>query len=247
MIEKKQPEKRCVSKKLIKVPYIDQTKEWPTGCESVSAVMLLQYLGIDISVERFVEKYLVKIPLLEKNGKIYGGDPRKVFVGDPADDQSMGCYAPVIQMALENVFREERMYGIVGQEEFERHGMEQLARIKQEKTEYPTFWEALDLTEVPVEALLREYIDNDIPVIFWASIDLEETYEGPEWILVDTGEVFTWRSNEHCMLLVGYDETNYYFNDPWHDHGTIGYERKLVEQRHTEQYQMAVSVRRRSR
>ena len=36
-----------MSKKLIKVPYIDQTKEWPTGCESVSAVMLLQYLGMD--------------------------------------------------------------------------------------------------------------------------------------------------------------------------------------------------------
>lgn len=201
---------------MIKVPYIDQTKDWPTGCESVSAVMLLQYLGVDISVKQFVEEYLEKEPLVEKNGKFYGGNPWKVFVGDPADDQSMGCYAPVIKKALEKVFQENG-----GGAAFPR---------------------VLDLTGVSVEALLRDYIDHDMPVIFWASIDLKETYAGPEWILTDSGETFLWRSNEHCMLLVGYDEENYYFNDPWHGHGTIGYERKLVEKRHEEQYGMAVAI-----
>ena len=29
----------------IEVPYIDQSVKYPTGCESVSAVMLLKYLG----------------------------------------------------------------------------------------------------------------------------------------------------------------------------------------------------------
>lgn len=214
MIRKKQ------LKKIIKVPYIDQTEEWPTGCESVSAVMFLQYLGVDISVKQFVERYLEKVPLFEKNGKLYSGDPRKVFVGDPADDQSMGCYAPVIRKALEKVFREKAVIDESGRG----------SRV------------SLDLTGVPMETLLRDYIDNDVPVIFWASIDLKETYAGPEWIVADTGELFEWRSNEHCMLLVGYDEENYYFNDPWQDHGTIGYERKLVEKRHAEQYEMAVSV-----
>ena len=212
--------KKKALKKLINVPYIDQTKEWPTGCESVSAVMLLQYLGIDVSVKQFVERYLEKVPLLEKEGKLYGGDPRKVFVGDPADAQSMGCYAPVIGKALERIFREgAKTAGIGG------------GRMP------------VDLTGVAMETLLRDYIDHDMPVIFWASIDLKETYAGPEWILADTGETFEWRSNEHCMLLVGYDEENYYFNDPWHNHGTIGYEKKLVEKRHAEQYGMAVSVK----
>lgn len=203
--------------KLIKVPYIDQTKEWPTGCESVSTVMLLQYLGVDISVGQFVDRYLEKEPLFEKDGRLYGADPRRAFVGDPADDQSMGCYAPVIKKALGRVLREKRD------------------------------WEAVDLSGASAEVLLREYIDCDMPVIYWASIDLKETYAGPEWIVADTGEIFEWRSNEHCMLLVGYDEENYYFNDPWHDHGTIGYEKELVEKRHEEQYEMAVSVRRRER
>lgn len=224
-----------MQKKIIKVPYIDQTKEWPTGCESVSAVMLLQYLGFDISVERFVGQYLEKEPLVEKEGKLYGGDPRKVFVGDPSDDRSMGCYAPVIAGALEKVFGDTTWDG------------ERRAENSQDAdgcgAEYRKRWKSVDLTGVPVEGLLREYIDNDIPVIFWASIDLKETYEGPEWILTDTGAPFVWRSNEHCMLLVGYDDACYYFNDPWHGHGTIGYERQLVEKRHVEQYEMAVSVR----
>lgn len=221
-------------KKIIKVPYIDQTKEWPTGCESVSAVMLLQYLGVKISVKQFVERYLVKVPLFEKDGKLYGGDPRKVFVGDPADDRSMGCYAPVIKEALEKVFREK----IIGTKTYVAGNP-----LEEERRD----GEPVDLTGVSMETLLREYIDNDMPVIFWASIDLKETYAGPEWIVADTGEFFEWRSHEHCMVLVGYDEENYYFNDPWHDHGTIGYERKLVEKRHAEQYAMAVSVRLRAK
>lgn len=231
--------------KIIEVPYIDQTEDWPTGCESVSAVMLLQYLGVDISVKQFVERYLEKEPLIEKNGKLYGGNPWKVFVGDPADQQSMGCYAPVIKKALEKVFQESigaaAKWPAAGREDgsTENSGKERWQR-KREPAAFPM---PVDLTEVSVERLLRDYIDHDMPVIFWASIDLRETYAGPEWILTDSGETFLWHSNEHCMLLVGYDEERYYFNDPWHDHGTIGYERKLVEKRHAEQYEMAVSVK----
>lgn len=44
--------------KLIKVPYIDQSVKYPTGCESVSSVMLLRYLGYNLSVDEFIEKYL---------------------------------------------------------------------------------------------------------------------------------------------------------------------------------------------
>ena len=89
--------------------------------------------------------------------------------------------------------------------------------------------------------MLRCYIDHDMPVIFWASIDLKETIYGPDWQLLD-GSSFFWISNEHCMLLVGYDEESYYFNDPWHNHGCIAYEKMLVEKRHREQYAMAVAV-----
>ena len=47
-------------KKIISAPYIDQSVKYPTGCESVSAVMLLQYLGYEITVDEFIENYLEK-------------------------------------------------------------------------------------------------------------------------------------------------------------------------------------------
>ncbi len=244
-----------MSEKLIKVPYIDQTKEWPTGCESVSAVMLLQYLGFDISVGQFADHFLRKAPLYEKDGKLYGGDPRKVFVGDPSDDQSMGCYAPVIREALERVLcsAAEYMPGRgtekkAGDGAVSGQGETDIQReFGLRDGRWQDIWSPVDLTGVSADALLKEYIEYDVPVIFWASIDLKETYAGPEWVIADTGEIFEWRSNEHCMLLVGYDEENYFFNDPWHGHGTIAYEKKLVEKRHAEQYEMAVSLKRKEK
>ena len=44
------------------------------------------------------------------------------------------------------------------------------------------------------------------------------------------------------MLLVGYDEKKYYFNDPYDNNGVIGYERELVEKRHVAQRSMAIGT-----
>ena len=199
-------------KKVIQVPYIDQTKDYPTGCESVSAVMLLRYLGIDVSVDGFIERYLEKEPMQQIEGRLYGPDPFCCFAGSPYDSESFGCYPPVIVQALNRVFAEKK----------------------------PEL-SAIDITGMPMEQILTDFLDQDMPIIFWASIDLKETIVGPDWLLSD-GSVFTWISNEHCMLLVGYDEMSYYFNDPWHNHGCIAYPRKLVEQRHKEQRKMAAAV-----
>mgnify|MGYP000226004218 CR=1 FL=1 len=86
----------------IDVPYIDQSKLYPTGCESVSTVMLLRFLGIDITVDEFNRKIFGKESLLKKrDGQVYGPDPHRYFCGSPYDDESFGCYAPVIREALE--------------------------------------------------------------------------------------------------------------------------------------------------
>ena len=63
-----------MSTKKIEVPYIDQTASWPTGCESVSSVMLLQFLGLDIGVDEFVS-FLPKYPVRKENNVWIGGDP----------------------------------------------------------------------------------------------------------------------------------------------------------------------------
>ena len=54
-----------------------------------------------------------------------------------------------------------------------------------------------------LESLCRAYVDRGVPVMVWATIDLE-----------NTGEPFTWIYPLHCLLLTGEDGESYYFNDP---------------------------------
>ncbi|MCR1917713.1 C39 family peptidase [Frisingicoccus caecimuris] len=208
----------------INVPYISQKGRYPTGCESVSTVMLLQLLGYEISVDEFIENYLDCHGFEMRDGQLYGPDPNEHFCGSPFNEDDFGCYAPVICKALENVFRRcaPKLSG--------ENGGSDMA------------YKAVDETGAPIHELLERYIDKGMPVIFWACIDMREPIVGPEWKLLDTGEIFTWISNEHCMLLVGYDDDGYYFNDPYEDHGVVYYPKQLVEERHRAQYGMAVGV-----
>ena len=49
--------------RILDVPYINQRVGFPNGCESVSTVMALQYLGIEITPNDFIENYLAAMPL----------------------------------------------------------------------------------------------------------------------------------------------------------------------------------------
>ena len=111
------PAARPRSAKLINAPYISQKGTYPTGCESVSTVMLLQYLGYKLSVDDFISECLEIKEFEERDGITYGPDPRKYFCGDPYSEDGMGCYAPVIVKALNKAFRtfpRERVDSAVG-------------------------------------------------------------------------------------------------------------------------------------
>ena len=47
---------------------------------------------------------------------------------------------------------------------------------------------------------------------------------------------------QHCLLLVGWDEEFYYFNDPNQDVGVTGYEKAVAEQRYLEMGSQALAV-----
>ena len=153
------------------VPYIGQKPRWPTGCESVSTVMLLQYLGYAVSVDGFIEEYLDRQGFEERVGLLYGPDPRRAFAGSPYDPDSFGCYAPVIARALERIVSDR--YAVQNE------------------------------TGREISDLLAAYIDREMPVILWACMDLRPSIIGPSWRLLEGGDIFTRRTNEHCMLLVG--------------------------------------------
>ncbi len=87
------------------VPLIPQNPAYPTGCESVSAVMALQYAGESITVDEFIDNCLVTDSQFKKEGgRYYGPDPYEVFVGDPRTESSYGCMSPVIERAINTHF-----------------------------------------------------------------------------------------------------------------------------------------------
>lgn len=197
----------------IKVPYIDQSGNYPTGCESVTAVMLLRYLGCDITVDEFIHSCLECREMEMREDGLYGPDPNESFCGSPYDENSFGCYAPALIKALDRAAGDSFVF--------------------------------INETGTSLDELCRNYIDCGMPVIFWACINMRKEIPGPEWKLLDSGECFEWTSNEHCMLLVGYDEEGYWFNDPYDHNGVIFYPGKLTEERHAAQHSMAVGVRKR--
>ena len=95
-------------------------------------------------------------------------------------------------------------------------------------------------TGTELSQLCKEYIDNNIPVVVWATINMLETVPKNSWYLSD-GKRFTWPGNEHCMVLTGYDSESYYFNDPYAGK-LVKYEKETVEQRYSELGKQSVAV-----
>ncbi len=187
-------------------PHIFQGEEYPTGCEAVSTVMVLNYLGIDITINEFINEYLPQKDIYSEgrgdNEIIYAADPNEYFIGDPYDEHSLGCYAPVIKKALDNYSTE--------------------------------LYTANDISGMDMQQIIKQYILNDIPVIFWATIDMQPSKEGTKWHIIDSDREFTWISPEHCLVLIGYDSKYYYFSDPAKEENITSYSRKTVEERFEE-------------
>lgn len=170
-------------KHIIDVPFISQNSLYPTGCESVTTVMALNYLGCEITVDEFIEYYLdmTDIPH-ENNGIKTGESPWYCFLGSPYDSNGYGCYSTVIENALYK-FIDNEVYDV------DR------------------------LNGVSIDTLCEDYIINNTPVIIWATAEMQRAFDAETWI-TPNGEYCTWIAPEHCLLLVGFDDEYYYFNDP---------------------------------
>ena len=93
---------------------------------------------------------------------------------------------------------------------------------------------AKNTTGMSLANLTTKYIDNNIPVLIWASINMVKTYPTAAWTLKGSNEVVYWPTNEHCLVLIGYDDDYYYVNDPYDNNGVVGYKKKDVKQRFSE-------------
>lgn len=197
------------SKILQGVPVISQFPDFPTGCESVSAVIAMQYAGSDITIDEFVDEYLPKSSeFYFENGKKYGPDPYLTFIGSPKSSNSYGCMAPVIESAMKSYYGNQK--------------------------------NILNLTGTSLEKLCADYIDNGIPCLTWVSINMIEPYYSRNWTLPN-GENFRWLANEHCMVLIGYDDDSYYFSDPYNA-SVVSYGKSICEQRYKSFGYQAIAI-----
>lgn len=197
-------------KQVIDVPYISQEGSYATGCELVSATMVLNYYGYDVSVKDVVAKTPFS-ELQQVNGSLTGPHPSEAFIGDPTSENGFGCYAPVVTQVMNSVFQQDGRKN------------------------------AADISGLDFDALIPHIRKGD-PVIVWATMNMTPSYAGKSWILQKTGEKFVWPAGEHCLVLVGYDQNKYYFNDPYDSNGLIGFQKDLVRLRYEELGRQAVVV-----
>lgn len=200
------------------VPFIDQRDSWPTGCESVAAAMVLQYWGADITVDQFIDEYLpmADAPATGEDGVFVGADPRQYFLGDPRSGGGWGCYAPVIVTALNSALQAGRYGDTAGYAAIEPQGL-------------------------TLADLCEEYVQQGVPVLVWASINMEPLFADELMYIAGTGEYFQWYYPMHCLVLVGQDDRYYYFNDP-NSGKNAAYSKSTAEDRYKAMGMQAVAV-----
>lgn len=204
---------------ILKAPLICQYPNFPTGCEAISTTMLLNYYDIDISADEFVDDYLTctdnterfspELKRLIKNS--YTVSPYEMFVGSPRSYNGIACYSTVIENDLNYLLEDKNIDDYV------------VRRIQ----------------GGTVEDLCEKYIANDMPVVIWGTIDMSPVWRVETWVLNSKGDTFKWKISEHCLLLVGYDEEYYYFNDPQYSY-VVSYSRDSVETAFSEHENQAV-------
>ena len=144
-------------------------------------------------------------------GNVGEVSPYKYFLGEPRDKDAYGCYAPVIVDCANKYIDTNNLKVTVI-----------------EKTGTPFFQ-------------FKENIRDGVPIIFWASVDMQEMKIGDTWSI--DGEVINWRSPNHCLVLVGFDDNSeiYFVADPLKD-GIQEYPQSIVEARYNENGMMAIEL-----
>ena len=183
------------------VPFIKQNPDYPNGCESVSAVMLLQSYGIGITVDEFINDYLRKSIIYSKDGDRYGPDPRSTYAGDPTSEtMGFGIFEPGIQSAIEKVLYDKVKEGI----NYNVRGSGQ-----KEPLEYQ--------------------VARQLPIVIWATTNYEPVNEMWTWRSYNKEYTYTYPKNSHTIVITGVDEEYYYVNDPLQEEGNIKIEKKKLE------------------
>ena len=200
---------QATTRRIKDVPYISQLPTLPTDCESASAAMLLNYYGCTVTAEEFASYYL-------PTGDAPHTDENGELIGcDPWEAFPGDPFSETGWGCYSTVI--------------ERAMNEFLTN---------TGYHAERLSGVPLYRL-KSYIDNNTPVMIWATICMEPPIESDIWTVPETGREITWVYPMHALVLTGYDENGYYFSDPLAGQD-IYYGKDSVEVAYTALFEQAI-------
>lgn len=186
---------------LMNVPIINQNPEFPNGCEAASAVMLLNYYGIEITLSDFIDKYLVQQKVYETEGKRFGPNPSIYYAGNPRNQKrGWGCFEPVIVNALQKAIADTQKTNI-----------------------------EVSIIRNDIKLPLTEYLLLEVPIMIWTTIDYGEVEEVYEWFSFDKKNTYTYPKNAHAIVITGKDDNYYYINDSLKNETNIPIQKEKLE------------------
>ena len=206
--------KSGLSLPLYGVPVFLQKPELPTGCEATAAAMLLTAYGYDVDKETFAQA-MPKSSFVIYGGRTYSAHPNDAYIGNPSSSYGYGAFARVTAQTMQDLIDSANGNHC-----------------------------AVDITGSSEKEILN-YIDHGSPVCIWSTVDLLPVGESGSWYIkkgsIYTDEYFQWPRNEHCMVLVSYDEETVTVHDPLK--GICSYSRDTFFQRYMDVGQYAVVLK----
>lgn len=201
---------KVVDHALIPFSPLRQNPELPSGCEVTALASVLNFYGCPVGKTDLADQFLTQ----DDSAEVRGG---KTYRASPfkvfvGDPRSnhFGCFAPVIA---------------------------ETARKYLDSVDSPLTVRDLSGAEPSV---LYDYIARGIPVLAWATINLDEPSYQTSWYDRDTGEPIQWISGEHCVVLIGCSKTTVTVADPLR--GNVFCDRSLFETRYRQVLKQAVVI-----
>lgn len=173
------------------VAFVNQNPTYPTGCEAASSVQLLRYYGYNVTLDQMV-KAIPRENIVYKNGKRYGPDINKKFVGNPkgtytSGNPGYGAFSPVITKSLQKIINE-------------RNGSHTAVKI----------------TGCTFKELLSQ-ISSGRPAIVWATYKMNNPQSVNSWYIPQANgkaKYFQYPRGTHVMVLTGYSDKYVWITDP---------------------------------
>ncbi len=155
-----------VTAALLNVPKVNQLPKYPTGCEGASAAAVLQFYGLDVTLDEMIDA-IPRENIEFRDGKRYGPSIEEKFVGDPrggytSNNPGYGAFSPVVAKAMNNV----------------------LAKHESSKV-------ALNITGATVADLFGN-LRNGNPMVIWATYNMTTPEYKNSWYINETGEYFSY-------------------------------------------------------